>query len=137
GQAAAADQQRTEMANKLLARSDEAGAALVLRRLMTRWVETDPVSALDWMLDNESAIETDLVGSIGSQLAARDAKTAAQFVSRMPPELKPVWLQQVASAYAAQDPRNAATWIVQFQGEPGYDNLWRQVIARSAQSDPA
>jgi hypothetical protein len=54
----------------------------------------------------------------------------------MPAELKQAWLEQVAPAYASQDPEAAAIWLTRYQGEPGYDNVYRRVLQQMAQVDP-
>src|SRR5690606_17665927 len=77
-----------------------------------------------------------LVANIGSQLAARDAKTAVQYLERLTADQRRIWFPLVAGPYARQDPHSAAGWIVQFQGQEGYDAVMRQVVTQSALTDP-
>jgi copper(I)-binding protein len=54
----------------------------------------------------------------------------------MPAEVRGAWLELVVAPYARQHPEDAATWISQFQSEPGYERILQQLIVTSAQTDP-
>ncbi len=133
---AAADPRRAEIASRLAEQTDDPHSALLLNRITSIWVQNDPAGALDWMLSSGSALDDALAANIARQLASRDAATAAAFTDRMPPELRNLWLGQVAGPYARQNPEAAAAWLLQFQGEPGYDNALRQVMQTTAQAHP-
>jgi hypothetical protein len=133
---AATDENRAAFATALLRESDDPSAEAVRTAMLGNWVQSEPGSALDWMLENGAAIEPALASSIASALAVRDAKKAAQYIDRLPAEIRPNWMQQVATPYASQNPSEAATWLAQFQGQPGYDSAYRAVMNRLAQADP-
>jgi hypothetical protein len=125
---------RALIASRLRERGDERSMAL-LARMTGPWVNSDPEGALDWMLAS-GEVDPAIASNIGSQLASRDARAAAAYVDRLPQELREPWLQEVAVQYAAQDPEGASAWITGFQGDPGYDAMLGQMVARVAQSDP-
>lgn len=129
------DPRRAAIASRLRARKDDAVAMQLLERVTAIWVQTDPEGALDWMLGGES-VDPQLAASIAGRLAARDAALAAVYLERMPPELKGVWLEQVAAPYARQDPAAAASWVAQFSSEPSFERVMQQVVQMSAQTDP-
>ncbi len=133
---AAADPRRADIASRLAAQQDEPHSALLLERITSIWVQNDPAGALDWMLSSGSTVNEGVAANIARQLASRDAATAATFASRLPAELRSLWLGQVAAPYARQDPESASTWLLQFQGEPGYDDALRRVMQMTAQTDP-
>lgn len=136
GNFAANDPRREEIANGLVARSEDPSARMVLQQVTGRWVQTDPIGALDWMLENEAAIDPVIVNNISQALAVRDPRVAAGYMDRIPADMRRSWMQQVAAPYARVDPEGAAAWMAQFQGEPGYDSVVSQVVSQTAQTNP-
>lgn len=131
------DPRRAEYATRLRARKDDPAAMQLLERVTAIWVQTDPESALDWMLEGDgTAVDPQLASSIAGRLANRDAALAASYLERMPPEIKSAWLEQVAGPYARQDPAAAASWIAQFRDDPSFERIMMQVVQTSAQTDP-
>jgi hypothetical protein len=127
---------RTEIANRLRAQSDDPRLADLLQRITARWVNIDPAGMLDWMLAGGDDVDGEMAGNVAAQLATRDAKLAASYLGRMPPNLRNLWLEQVAAPYARQDPESAVAWIAQLRAEPGYEDVLREVVQQSAQTQP-
>lgn len=130
------DPRRVEIANGLRARSDDPVATELLRRATAQWVQSDPVGALDWMLEGGSSVDPMMAAGVAARLASRDAQQAADYLPRIPESLRGPWLEQVAAPYARQYPEAVAGWISQFQGEANYEAILVQILRSSAQADP-
>jgi hypothetical protein len=104
--------------------------------MLAQWVQSEPETAVEWMLANGSIVDSAIASTMAGRLASRDAVGAAAYIDRVPPELRQSWFEQVAIPYASQDPQGAATWLSRFQGEPGYDATFQRVIQQTAQVDP-
>jgi hypothetical protein len=136
GAYAATDARRADIAAELLLREDDEVAQLVVNRMLSQWVQSEPETAVDWMLANVDKVDSTIVSTMAGRLASRDAARAASYIDQVPPNLRQSWFEQVAIPYASQDPERAATWLTQFQGEPGYDAVLERVIQQTAQVDP-
>jgi hypothetical protein len=124
-----------QFAEKLLSRGDLA-ATNALGNLLMRWTSEDPDAALDWVLSRRQGLDPSILSTVGRQLATRDPQTAASYVDRLPLSLRDEWIASIAAPYARYDPEGALTWIARYQGQPGYEQAFRQVVQQSAQADP-
>ena len=131
------DPGRAAIASDLRSRLDEPNIAATLTRLTTVWALSDPMSAFEWAFSGDAAVDPALAGMLARMVGDRDAAEAAALTDRVPPELREVWLREVAARYARQDPDAASDWIVRFQGEPGYEAMLGQVLQQAATVDPA
>jgi uncharacterized protein (DUF2267 family) len=130
------DPNRFDIANDLRSRLDEPNVAATLARLTTVWALTDPVGTFDWAVSGDAAVDPALAGTLARMISDRDAAEAAALTDRLPPELRGNWLQEVAARYASQDPDAASDWVVQFQGEPGYEAMLGRVLQQAAMVNP-
>jgi hypothetical protein len=137
GTAAATDSRRGEIANRLLARKADVGAAMVLARMTAAWTLVDSASAMDWIVSSNAVSDPQLVANVARTLAERDARGAAAFTHLLPPEARRMWIRAVVARYGGQDPEGAADWVMQLQSEPGYDTMFSQVVRQAAMTDPA
>ena len=124
-----------KLATDLVGKSDAQSKAL-LARLASTWVQREPEGALEWALSQGAAIDAATIGNMASTFASRDATAAAAYTDRLPPQLRPTWLTQVAGPYARFDPAGAMRWLDRYQGQQGYDVALRQMATQAAQTDP-
>lgn len=124
----------SELADGLLARSD-AMSAQALQRLVGNWMQRDPETALDWVLAHGTDVAPDVLAAAASTLAARDPRSAAAYLDRIPAAQRGAWVTQVAGQYGRSDPHGAMAWLSQFQGQEMYDVALRQLISNAAQTD--
>jgi hypothetical protein len=100
------------------------------------WFYNDHEGALSWMLANTRSGAADRVSSLAHYLASQDLELAKSSVHRVPPEIRIGWIAGIALSYARSDPESATRWVAQFQGQPGYDEAYDQVILGMANSRP-
>jgi hypothetical protein len=124
-----------EVATKLL-NDGSSLASQVLEQLAASWVRRDPEKFTDWLLEHSAVVEPQLAGSVASQFATSDIKSAIALIDRLPPNLRGTWISQVAGPYASQDPKAALDWVQQFEGQPFYEATHSQVVVQIAQADP-
>jgi hypothetical protein len=128
------------LANRLVA----AGAvhAEGLTTLLGEWASERPASALDWALDNNAALTSELTSVIARGFASSEGigsgaiESAMQASARIPPDYRDDWLVGVASAYAGRDAATASEWIAGFRGQPGYGRALTVVVSSLAPRDP-
>ena len=124
-----------DIAEHLLDRGDAQSNA-ALRNLVSGWMQRDPETALDWVLSRRASVDPAVLAGAAQTLAARDPVNAAAYVDRLPEDLQPSWIMQVANQYGRYDPNGAMAWIVRYQGRDYYDIALRQMITGMSQTDP-
>lgn len=101
------------------------------------WFYNDHESALSWMVANARSVDAGRASLLARYLVTKDLELAKKSVDRVPPEIRAAWIEGIALSYALSDPENAARWVEQFQGQPGYDEAYEQVISGMANSRPS
>lgn len=109
----------------------------IVAALVNRWSAVDPTATIEWLLTHGERAGADAFRQAALQASRHDVRAAAAYTSRVPDAMRPAWLSQVASAYAVQDPVEAARWIEQFRGQPGYDDAVIAAARSAAARDPA
>lgn len=122
-------------AGRLLGRNDPQSTA-ALRRLVSNWMQRDPATALDWVLENEADVEVAVLTGAAQTLAARDPRLAVSYVDRIPPAMQASWISQVASQYGRFDPLEAVAWLTRYQGRDFYDIAAREMVIGMSRTDP-
>ncbi len=128
-------EQLAGLADRLIAR-DDFRASGQIRVLLSSWSAQDPQSAIEWVAANMHRIDRGTVQGIAAELAARDPESAIRALDRLPPERRSDWLTPVAAAYAQYDHEGAITWVMQYQGQTGFEAAVTAIAQRSAARDP-
>lgn len=123
------------IADRLVERNDPSTVD-AMGMLISGWTERDPEAAVEWLIGNAERAGRPAVARVASQLATEDPIAAAAMMTRLPPELHGDWLQSVAAGYAQYDAEAAASWIMQYQGRPGFTGGLAAIAPALAQTDP-
>lgn len=107
-----------------------------IRPLVTMWATEDPDAALEWTLANAERFDGETLSMIARQVASRDPLTAVRALDSLPMHLREEWLTNVAGSYAQHDPGAAVSWVMQHQGQPGFEQAVSIVAQGAAISDP-
>lgn len=102
----------------------------IVTSVVGRWSSVDPFAAIDWLVAQGERAGAEAFRIAAAYASQRDLDAAAAYTSRIPDSMRPAWLAQVATAYAAQDPMGAARWLEQFRGLRGYE----EAVAAAAPS---
>lgn len=93
----------------------------IIGEIAQSWARASPKEALDWAAtlegkERERALNTSL-----GELAKTDRQSAAGFVEKMAPEERASYLKSVSSEWAAEEPAEAAEWVMDLASESGSD----------------
>jgi len=124
-----------QAANALL-ESDDSRRNRLLGTLLGQWARNDPESVVDWIERNAASVGAEGVTNAAYAIATEDAALAASYTGRVPPALRPIWIERVAQGYALWDGARALEWIEEFRGQEGYDAGLQLVLANYAPQDP-
>lgn len=123
------------IADRLVA-SGNVDAVNQIGTLMSSWSRSDPDAALEWLLRNAERAGRQAITQVAFQLATDDPVAAAGIIDRLPPDFQGDWLRSVAGGYAQYDAHAAATWILQYEGRPGFTESLAAIAPALAQVDP-
>ena len=99
----------TTYANKLPAGEARSQA---INEVATQLARTKPDAALDWLREiKEHDLQASATYAIASELAGADVDTAARLIDRVPKDMRPHWIHEVAQAYAEFDPEQGLEWV--------------------------
>ncbi|HEY5665200.1 MAG TPA: hypothetical protein VIV64_00655 [Gammaproteobacteria bacterium] len=118
-------------ANRLLA-GDSIQATNALRNIVSGWMRQDPERALEWVLANDAALDSAIIGPAAQALARADPVAAAGYVLRIPDAYRSAWVTQVAGPFGQRDPNGAFAWVAQFRGQDFYAGALRQVVSAAS-----
>jgi len=106
------------------------------QQLVSTWMRSDPEAATEWILSHDKEAAGPMLQSAAFQMLHRDVDKAIQLLPRLDPMFQAGLRQQIAEQLAtARSPAEAQAFILQFEGEPGYDQLQASVIAGVAHTD--
>jgi hypothetical protein len=79
---------------------------------------TKPDAALEWLREiKEPDMLNNAASAIAAELAGADVESAARLTDRVPKDLRPIWIQEVAQAYAEFDPERGLEWVDRWRDE--------------------
>jgi hypothetical protein len=89
-----------------------------INEVATQIARTQPDAALDWLREiKEHDIQAGATYAIASELAGADVDAAARLIDRVPKDMRPHWIHEVAQAYAEFDPERGLEWIDRWRDE--------------------
>ncbi len=124
-----------EFADRLLAEGGTQALA-ALQSMVSAWAQQAAEPALDWVMANSGNLNATTINSVAASIARGDVMAAAGYMDRLPPDMRPGWMVQVAQVYAGFDTDGALSWLAGYQGQEGYDPAYRQIVTRIARDDP-
>lgn len=114
---------------------DEHDRRDVARRVMQRWVQSDPDTALSWMLGNDVGVDDATMARAAQALADSDPDAAIRWLPRIGDRHQPAWRSAIAIGLALQDRSAAERFIARFEHTEDYPQLLATVASGVAQSD--
>lgn len=106
------------------------------QNLLHTWMRRDAGAAMEWVLDHDDAAVADLVRAINHDLVENNIDIAIRILPRLERQEQDLLKMQIANRLASRaTPGEAQSFIRQFEGEPGYDQLQTAVIGGIAQDD--
>ncbi|MGI9200968.1 MAG: hypothetical protein ACR2QL_07925 [Woeseiaceae bacterium] len=115
---------------------DEQQRRQTSRRLVSSWAQEDPDAAIDWILSQDDETTEELIQQVGHRLVDSDIDAAIRLLPRLEGQNQTRLGQEIAQSLATnRSVEEAQTFVRQFEGQPGYDQLQASVIAGIAQTD--
>ena len=106
------------------------------QQLASIWIHKDPDAAIDWILSQDKRTASEIFQRVGSSLVRNDIDAAIRMLPRIDEQSQQNMRQQIAQRLATIHSANEAqSFIRQFEGQPGYDQLQASVISGVAQND--
>ncbi len=115
---------------------DRQQRAMASQQLASTWIRSDPDAAVDWILSQDGETAGQLLQASASRLLRGDIDTVIRLLPRLDQRNQEAMRQQIAQQLATtRSPSEAQSFIQQFEGQPGFDQLQASVIAGVAQTD--
>lgn len=131
-----ANQDPQEAAAMLAQISDEDKKIEASHGLVQYWLRSDPDAAINWILTQDDDMQANLMQMAASRLARSDIDAAIRLLPRLDAKLQPGVRQQIARQLATTgSAEEARSFIQQFDGQPGFEQLKASVIAGVARTD--
>jgi len=106
------------------------------RHLASAWISQDPEAAVAWILGQDKETAGQMIQMVAHRLVGSDIDMAIQLLPKMDERNQASTRQQIAQRLATiRSPGEAQSFIRQFEGQPGYDQLQASVVAGVAQTD--
>ena len=106
------------------------------QQLASSWIRQDPEAAIDWILSQDKQTAGKMFQQAGFMLLRSDIDAAIRLLPRIDEQNQVNMRQQIAQRLATiRSPGEAQSFIRQFEGQPGYDQLQASVISGVAQTD--
>lgn len=106
------------------------------QQLASAWIRRDPEAAIDWILSQDEETAGTLIQMASHNLVRSNIDAAIRLLPRMDEPNQQSMRQQIAQRLAVGGSLGEAqSFIRQFDGQPGYDQLQASVISGVAQSD--
>jgi hypothetical protein len=125
-----------ELVARILALRDDNERNNALQIVLGSWTRNDPRAAFDWLV-TERDLPAQNVNVLVGSMARSDPVLAASYTARVPAELRPLWIANVAQSYARLDPEAGMDWLRGFRGEKGYADAVAAIVHQTANYDPA
>lgn len=110
---------------------------MAIVQLSQNWITRDPEAAISWILTQDDALSSEIIASAGSQLVHTNIDAAMRLLPRLSDHNQQTWrmqiTQQLASTRTLQD---AQTFVQQFEGQPGFDQLQASLVSGVLRKDP-
>lgn len=100
------------------------------------WIQRDSAGAIAWLTAPGARLPDAAYQAAARALVSNPARAVA-LTDRIPPEARPVWIEQVAGSYVRSDLESAVAWIEQHRNDPAYARGAVAVVQQVAQSDSA
>jgi len=106
------------------------------QQLAYTWIRQDPEAAIDWILSQDKKTAAEMIRQAGAMLLRSDIDAAISLLPRIGEQSQVSMRRQIAQRLATvRSPGEAQSFIRQFEGQPGYDQLQASVISGVAKSD--
>lgn len=106
------------------------------QHLASTWIRQDPEAAVAWILSLDKETAGQVTQMVTHRLVRSDIDAAIQLLPRLDKRNQASMRQQIAQRLATvRSPGEAQSFIRQFEGQPGYDQLQASVVAGVAQTD--
>jgi hypothetical protein len=102
----------------------------------SEWAKQDPKAALEWAQKLPDEMRRDAMQQVLTEMASSDPTSAIDYVMKMEAgEERTKMLDEVASQYGRQDPKEALTWAASLKGEE-QQLAQRKVLESWSRSSP-
>lgn len=106
------------------------------RQMLHVWVRRDARAAMDWVFSQDEEMRTDLLQAAQHVLVDSNIETAMRILPRLDENAGNQLKRQIAERLAVTaSPAEALSFIRQFEGEPGYDQLQSALVSGIAHTD--
>lgn len=106
------------------------------QQLVSAWIGNDPDSAVDWILAQDKDTASQIIQRSASRLVQSDIDAAIRLLPKMDKIDQTGIRQQIAQRLAANvSPDEAQSFIQQFEGQPGFEQLQASLITGVAHND--
>ena len=108
----------------------------VSRQLASTWLNQDPDAAIDWILSQDKETAEQMIQLASYRLVGSNIDAAIRLLPKIDGPNQQIMRQQIAQRLAlGGSAGEAQSFIRQFDGQPGYDQLQASVISGVAQTD--
>lgn len=106
------------------------------QQLASSWIRYDPEAAIGWILSQDKEMAGDMIQRASYMLVRSNIDAAIQLLPRVDKASQESMRQQIAERLAIdRSADEAQSFIRQFQGQPGYDQLQASLITGVANTD--
>ncbi len=106
------------------------------QQLASAWIRRDPEAAIDWILGQDKEASGRMIQRVSHTLVRSNIDAAIRLLPRIDEPNQQTMRQQIAQRLAIGGSLGEAqSFIRQFDGQPGYDQLQASVISGVAQTD--
>ena len=106
------------------------------QQLASAWIRQDPEAAIDWILSQDKETAAQMIQMASHRLVRSNIDAAIRLLPRIDGPNQQTMRQQIAQRLATGgSPGEAQSFIRQFEGQPGYDQLQASVISGIARTD--
>ena len=107
-----------------------------LNQIGHAWAQQDPEAAMDWILQQPSQTQANLLPGIAYQLARTDLDAAMAYTASIRGPARERWIGAIVESFAQTNPYAAAEWIEQYAGEQGFGQWMGTIAGQLAREDP-
>ncbi|MDX1571253.1 MAG: hypothetical protein R3200_12285, partial [Xanthomonadales bacterium] len=107
-----------------------------LNQIGHAWAQQDPEAALDWILQQSSRTQANLLPGIAYQIARMDLDAAMAYTSAIRGPARERWIGAIVESFSQTNPYAAAEWVEQYAGEAGFGQWMGTIAGHLAREDP-
>ena len=107
---------------------DNAASATTLERFIDAWSLQDADAAFNWSMANTHQLSRDAIRSLARNVSTTQPELAMVAADRLPPDLRDLWIQTVATEIPRAGLDRALQWIGRYEGQPVYDQALSSML---------